>query len=96
MACQKYPVTNYTLDIKSNSSQVPSLSFSSDTDEPFVVPSLQEDVVYRFKIVAINSVGNVSSSSVPFCKLIYSIQTIAEMYTTLSVFQTQLTFKMSA
>ena len=69
--CEQYPVVNYTLEVESLESpaQPQTLQFPAEwTESPLTVDNLEEDVIYSFRVIAHNSVGNVSSKAIEVCE----------------------------
>ena len=64
-----YSVTNYTMEIKrlSAGSDIQSLTFRSTTNR-IIANGLLENAIYKFQMIAWNSVGAVSSGAVKVCK----------------------------
>ena len=63
-----YPVTNYTMEIKQVSSGSDVQSFASVTN-CIIVDGLLENVIYMFRITAVNSASSASSDAIKVCKL---------------------------
>ena len=69
--CEMYPVTGYTLEVEGPTSHLANTwrqSPNSNLKLELTVKSLKANQAYVFRVVASNSVGNVSTESKIICK----------------------------
>ena len=84
-SCPEYPVTNYSIVLHSSSTDMRGYNLNAPFDSGKIEIELgseegiEENVRYSFSIMAVNSIGNVTSNTTECCKLYQTYYTSANL-----------------